>query len=118
MGHSAPPDTSKWHKVTISIPFPTTTDAELVKRVIEVDKPLRPKEVFRRILVKGSSLEVEHQATTVSQIRVVMDHCLADIQLIIQTMNKFAPLPQSSRPAVEEAPSLEVGLKGSWGGAN
>lgn len=46
-----------------------------------------------------------------------MDHCLSDIQLVVQTMHKFAPVKPAPEHEVEEAESLEVGLRGSWGGS-
>lgn len=47
-----------------------------------------------------------------------MDHCLSDIQLVVQTMHKFAPAQPGERGEgeEEEAASLEVGLRGTWGG--
>lgn len=56
-------------------------------------------------------------ARTVAQARVALDHALSDIQLVVQTMHTFGPKDSSSSKtsSVEEAPSLEVGLEGSWG---
>ncbi|ORY80300.1 transcription factor Pcc1-domain-containing protein [Leucosporidium creatinivorum] len=109
-------DRSTWHNVALTIPFPSPANAELVKRVVEVDKPLRPSELSRTLTVDGSSLIVDFRARTVAQARVALDHCLSDIQLVVQTMHKFAPKAERDEEGEKEpeAPSLEVGLKGSW----
>lgn len=65
----------------------------------------------------------EFSAITISQARVALDHCLSDLQLVVQTMAKFSPSTTTTTATtklvknivVEEAKSLEVGLKGSWG---
>lgn len=57
-------------------------------------------------------------ARTVAQARVALDHALSDIQLVVQTMHNFGPkemLGKKQGEQAEEAPSLEVGLQGSWG---
>ncbi|GAA6002805.1 hypothetical protein JCM10207_007691 [Rhodosporidiobolus poonsookiae] len=112
-------DRSDWHTVSLSIPFPSADAATLVKRVVEVDQPLRPSELSRSLVVEGSNLVVELRANTVSQARVALDHCLSDLQLVVQTMHTFGPpelVGEKGVLAVEEAPSLEVGLMGSWEG--
>ncbi|GAA5938658.1 hypothetical protein JCM10213_006993 [Rhodosporidiobolus nylandii] len=117
---SAAEDRSDWHTLSISIPFPAAESATLVKRVIEVDKPLKPSELTRVLRVDGSALVAEFQARTVSQARVALDHFFSDVQLVVQTMHKFGPKDiagaDEKGSAEPEAPSLEVGLMGSWGG--
>ncbi|CEQ42945.1 SPOSA6832_04826, partial [Sporobolomyces salmonicolor] len=116
----APADTTNWHTVSITIPFPASAHALLVKQVIEVDKPLRPSELTRALEVHDTELVVTFRARTVAQARVALDHALSDIQLVVQTMHTFGPKEmlgdQQGRGRVEEAPSLEVGLMGSWEG--
>ncbi|GAA5862527.1 hypothetical protein JCM1840_004213 [Sporobolomyces johnsonii] len=116
----APADTINWHTVSITIPFPSSANALLVKRVIEVDKPLRPSELTRALEVQDTELVVTFRARTVAQTRVALDHALSDIQLVVQTMHKFGPKEmlgdKEGGGQVEEAPSLEVGLMGSWEG--
>jgi hypothetical protein len=57
----------------------------------------------------------EFKAATVSQARVAMDHCLSDLQLIVQTMHKFGPQNvEGAKDGGEK--SMEVGLMGSWEG--
>ncbi|GAA5917123.1 hypothetical protein JCM5296_001203 [Sporobolomyces johnsonii] len=116
----APADTTNWHTVSITIPFPSSANALLVKRVIEVDKPLRPSELTRALEVQDTELVVTFRARTVAQARVALDHALSDIQLVVQTMHKFGPKEmlgdKEGGGQVEEAPSLEVGLMGSWEG--
>ena len=115
----------------VDLPFPSAANALLVKCVIEVDQLLRPAEVIRTLSVSDCTLHVSvlrllsalealltrscrhYEALTVSHARVAMDHCLSDIQLVVQTMHTFAP---GRKSAVEEAESLEVGLRGTWGG--
>ncbi|GAA6059370.1 hypothetical protein JCM10212_003268 [Sporobolomyces blumeae] len=116
---TAPNDTTGWHNVTVSIPFPSADNARLVQQVIEVDKPLRPTELKRKLKVQDSSLVVTFLARTVAQARVALDHALSDIQLVVQTMHNFGPSQMlGDEPAggvtAAEAPSLEVGLMGSW----
>ncbi|GAA5998600.1 hypothetical protein JCM5350_005061 [Sporobolomyces pararoseus] len=111
--------TDIWHAISMKIPFPTTANARLVKQVVEVDKPLRPSELKRSLEVEDTSLVVTFLARTVAQARVALDHALSDIQLVVQTMHNFGPedvIGQAGKEKEgEEAPSLEVGLEGSWG---
>ncbi|GAA5845547.1 hypothetical protein JCM3766R1_000778 [Sporobolomyces carnicolor] len=107
-----------WHTLSIKIPFPSPANATLVKRVIEVDQPLRPSELKRTLEIEGSSLVVTLLARTVAQARVALDHALSDIQLVVQTMHNFGPrelVGDNEAKGGKEAPSLEVGLEGSWG---
>jgi hypothetical protein len=41
---------------SLSIPFPSPDNATLVKRVVEVDKPLKPSELERHLEVQGNLL--------------------------------------------------------------
>ncbi|GAA5828120.1 hypothetical protein JCM11251_002598 [Rhodosporidiobolus azoricus] len=111
-------DRSDWHSLSLSIPFPTAENATLIKRVIEVDRVLKPSELTRSLQVEGTSLVVKLRARTVSQARVALDHLLSDIQLVVQTMHKFGPSDiigeKDTGKSGPEAPSLEVGLMGSW----
>ncbi|GAA5908108.1 chromatin DNA-binding EKC/KEOPS complex subunit PCC1 [Sporobolomyces salmoneus] len=107
-----------WHNLSIKIPFPSAANAVLVKQVIEVDEPLRPTELKRSFEIEGSSLVITFLARTVAQARVALDHALSDIQLVVQTMHNFGPeelVGEKISKDGEEAPSLEVGLEGSWG---
>lgn len=104
-----------------------------------MDQPLRPSELSRTLTVTDSSLVVyvfipplraslsltpcypscsDFRARTIAQARVALDHALSDIQLVVQTMHKFAPKEQKDGEEgglkLLEAPSLEVGLMGSW----
>ncbi|POY71199.1 hypothetical protein BMF94_5510, partial [Rhodotorula taiwanensis] len=104
---------------TLSLPFLSPDNASLVKRVIEVDRPLRPSELSRTMDVEGSSLSVTLHAASVTQARVALDHLLSDIQLVVQTMSRFGPSSQnagSDTGSKLKEPSLEVGLMGSWQG--
>ncbi|GAA6013360.1 hypothetical protein JCM11491_006366 [Sporobolomyces phaffii] len=115
---TTPTDPSTWHNVSIKIPFPTAANALLVKQVIEVDPVLRPSELKRSLEVQDASLVVTFLARTVAQARVALDHALSDIQLVVQTMHNFGPkemLGETRTAQGEEAPTLEVGLEGSWG---
>ncbi|GAA5909242.1 hypothetical protein JCM6882_003776 [Rhodosporidiobolus microsporus] len=111
-------DKSEWHSISLSIPFPSAANATLVKRVIEVDRVLKPSELTRTLTVEGASLVIDLRARTVSQARVALDHLLSDIQLVVQTMYKFGPADvvgeKGAGEVLPEAPSLEVGLMGSW----
>ncbi|KAK4703053.1 EKC/KEOPS complex subunit LAGE3/PCC1, partial [Phenoliferia sp. Uapishka_3] len=116
-------DRSNWHKVSVTfllndvaLPFPSAANALLVKQVVEVDELLRPNDVSRTLTVSDCTLHVRYEALTISMARVAMDHALSDIQLIVQTMHKFAPVQPGGKAEIEEADSLEVGLMGSWGG--
>ncbi|GAA5997168.1 chromatin DNA-binding EKC/KEOPS complex subunit PCC1 [Rhodotorula paludigena] len=114
------PDRSKWYSVSLSIPFPAPENATLVKRVVEVDKPLRPSELSRELTLDGSTLVANFRAATVAQARVALDHFLSDVELVVQTMHTFGPedIVGAGRTKTEPtAPSLEVGLMGSWEGA-
>ncbi|GAA6057919.1 hypothetical protein JCM3770_002207 [Rhodotorula araucariae] len=111
------PDRSQWHSLTLKIPFPSTNNATLVKRVVEVDKPLRPNELTRELAVDGSVLLCEFRAATVAQARVALDHFLSDVELVVQTMHSFGPpevVGERSAKGGPDAPSLEVGLMGTW----
>ncbi|GAA5922843.1 CTAG/PCC1 family protein [Sporobolomyces koalae] len=115
---AATQETTEWHTISIELPFPSAANALLVKQVIEVDRPLRPTELKRVLEVKDASLVVTFLARTVAQARVALDHALSDIQLVVQTMHTFGPREMLGNvqqpPQAEEAPSLEVGLQGSW----
>lgn len=43
---------------TLDVPFPNQDNAELVKRVIEVDPVLKPNELRRKLVVDGSVLRL------------------------------------------------------------
>lgn len=125
---------------SLSIPFPNADNATLVKRVIEVDRVLRPSELSRELSVEGSDLKAcvspslpppqaclscflpfcsTLRAATVAQARVALDHLFSDIQLVVQTMHKFGPpevVGQKVEKAAPDATSLEVGMMGSWEG--
>ncbi|GAA5981408.1 hypothetical protein JCM10908_004100 [Rhodotorula pacifica] len=109
------PDRPGWHTITLTIPFPSPENATLVKRVIEVDKPLRPSELTRSMQVEGANLTVSLAAANVTQARVALDHLLSDIQLVTQTMARFGTSEAATGRTPSE-PSLEVGLMGSWQG--
>ncbi|BGP45446.1 hypothetical protein JCM10450v2_001265 [Rhodotorula kratochvilovae] len=85
------PDRSQWHSLSLKIPFPSADNATLVKRVIEVDKPLRPSELTRELTVEGPVLVCDFRAATVAQARVALDHFLSDVELVVQTMHSFGP---------------------------
>ncbi|GAA5858852.1 hypothetical protein JCM8547_005013 [Rhodosporidiobolus lusitaniae] len=110
-------DRTDWHTVSLALPFPSSANATLVKRVTEVDRVLKPSELERTLVVEGNNLVATFRARTVSQARVALDHFLSDVQLVVQTMHKFGPKDVVGEKVVEggpEAPSLEVGLMGSW----
>lgn len=71
------------------------------------------------LLTNPVHIESTFLARTVAQARVALDHALSDIQLVVQTMHNFGPedvIGQAGKEKEgEEAPSLEVGLEGSWG---
>lgn len=66
------------------------------------------------------------RAATVAQARVALDHFLSDVELVVQTLHRFAPhhdddpapapAPAAAGTERTDAPSLEVGLEGSWEG--
>ncbi|GAA5925031.1 hypothetical protein JCM3775_006346 [Rhodotorula graminis] len=112
------PDQFNWHSLSLRIPLPSPDAAILVKRVIDVDKPLRPRELSRTLTLDGPVLVASFRAATVAQARVALDHFLSDVELVVQTMDRFAPSPSHAHaaPPTADAPSLEVGLEGSWEG--
>lgn len=57
----------------------------------------------------------EFKTSSVRHLRVALDHCLSEIQLIVQTMHKFSP-DRSLEEGKAEEESIEIGLMGSWGG--
>ncbi|SGY95829.1 BQ5605_C036g11519 [Microbotryum silenes-dioicae] len=99
----------------MTVPFPTAADATLLQRVVSVDQLLRPSELSRRVCVEAASLHIEFIAHSVRQARVALDHCLSDIQMVVQTMRKFGP--EAAVDGIEADASIEVGLRGSWEGA-
>ncbi|GAA6040351.1 hypothetical protein JCM8097_007570 [Rhodosporidiobolus ruineniae] len=111
-------DRSDWHTLSLTIPFPSSDSATLVKRVIDVDRVLKPSELDRTLTVTGTDLVADFRARTITQARVALDHFLSDVQLVVQTMHTFGPpsVVGEKEAAVggPEAPSLEVGLMGSW----
>ncbi|GAA5898253.1 hypothetical protein JCM8208_000197 [Rhodotorula glutinis] len=113
-------DQSNWHSLSLRIPLPSPDAALLVKRVVDVDKPLRPRELTRDLTLEGHVLVASFRAATVAQARVALDHFLSDVELVVQTMDRFAPddsaANEGSKEPRADAPSLEVGLEGSWEG--
>ncbi|KAK4050367.1 hypothetical protein OIV83_003436 [Microbotryomycetes sp. JL201] len=110
-------DTSNWHTVTVKVPLPTPDQATALQRVIQVDPVLKPSELSRQLQVVDSSLVITFKARTVAQARVALDHCLSDVELIVQTMSKFGPEQAGGGNKTDkEADSLEVGMKGQWQG--
>ena len=132
---------------SLRIPLPSPDTALLVKRVIDVDKPLRPRELTRDLTLEGPVLVAfvllsssscllplsseltlaptrlarsSFRAASVAQARVALDHFLSDVELVVQTLDRFAPADSAAAPGSKEpradAPSLEVGLEGSWEG--
>ncbi|KAK4052220.1 hypothetical protein OIO90_004442 [Microbotryomycetes sp. JL221] len=115
-------DTTQWHTLTVRVPFPTATQAHMVHNIIQVDPVLRPTELERDVNVDDtrSTLVITLKARTVAQARVALDHCLSDIELVVETMSKFSPIelggqpPQTQQDKTDK--TLEIGLKGQWDG--
>lgn len=63
----------------MTLPFPLSTQAELVKRVVDVDKPLRPTEVKRELRVEG--LDLIMCVFLVLVLLQLHPHCLAFLLL-------------------------------------
>ncbi|TNY23228.1 transcription factor Pcc1-domain-containing protein [Rhodotorula diobovata] len=119
-------DRSHWHSLSLRIPLPSPDQARILQRVIQVDKPLRPSQLERHLSLDGHVLVASFRAATVAQARVALDHFLSDVELVVQTLHRFAPhhdddpapapAPAAAGNERTDAPSLEVGLEGSWEG--
>ena len=92
-----------------AIPFPTQELAEIARRVISVDKELKPALVDRQLTVNGSDLIAyaanaarfgqsltyrfcrTFRAVSVRQARVALDHFFSDVELVSDTMLQLGP---------------------------
>ncbi|KAH8927131.1 Pcc1-domain-containing protein [Atractiella rhizophila] len=115
---------SDWHTINLSIPFATAPACSTALRVLSIDRPLRSETLKRVLSISPSSpntLNVEFRSLTLRQARVAIDHFLADLKLVAETMTEFGPeeFGGTKNGEKEEADkSVEVGLKGSFDGTN
>ncbi|KAF9048536.1 CTAG/Pcc1 family [Panaeolus papilionaceus] len=84
--------TSSWHSITIDVPFACHEHAVITKRVIEVDAELQPHAVKRELSVQGDVLTATFQTLTARLARLTVNAFLENVELVVRTIEHFAPV--------------------------
>jgi len=84
------------------IPFYTPAHALIAKRALEVDREQNGTFVERDLAVEGAELIVAYRATTVRLLRLATNSFLASVDLVMRTMEEFAPDPDDRIPTDQE----------------
>lgn len=107
---------------TISIPYPTRQDADIVRKVITVDLELKPRDVQRiwEVILDSSTareeaaearLQITIHADSMRTLRLNVNATLEDVALVTRSIQAF----DLQRMAQTANPGLELGSVGRAG---
>ncbi|XP_063988817.1 EKC/KEOPS complex subunit LAGE3 [Diachasmimorpha longicaudata] len=77
--------------VSISVPFPTPRDAEVVYEVLNVDSEPRRSGVRRVLDIDGNVLNVQFTGEEARKVRVALTSFFDNLTLVTQTLMEFGP---------------------------
>jgi len=98
----AGPSREPLHTVSLRIPFHTAHHAHVAKRSLDVDREQNATFVTRSTDVDGADLVIHFTATTVRLLRLATNSFLSSVDLVIRTMEEFAPDPLDKRLTDDE----------------
>lgn len=78
-------------KVDISVPFPSTRQAEIAYQVLRVDKEPSRGGVTKKLTLKDNLLEVSFSGTEARKVRVGLTSFFESLLLVTETIERFGP---------------------------
>ncbi|ORX33930.1 transcription factor Pcc1-domain-containing protein [Kockovaella imperatae] len=100
--NQAGPSREGWHTVSMRIPFLNHQHATIAKRALEVDKEQHPGLIHRTIEVENEAVVVHYACATVRLLRLSTNSFFSSVDLVVRTLEAFAPDPDRPDPTDEE----------------
>ncbi|EZA62340.1 hypothetical protein DMN91_011134 [Ooceraea biroi] len=78
-------------KVDLSVPFPSSREAEVAYQVLRVDKEPSRGGVTKKLALNNNLLEVSFSGNEARKVRVGLTSFFNSLQLVIETIRQFGP---------------------------
>ncbi|KAH0953416.1 hypothetical protein HN011_006299 [Eciton burchellii] len=78
-------------KIDLSIPFPSSREADIAYQVLQVDEEPSRGEVIKKLTLNNNLLEVSFSGNEIRKVRVGLTSFFNSLQLVMETILQFGP---------------------------